>query len=63
MLIYACDVCKKKIKNSDQSIVLEQGYKRFSLCDKCSKPITAFLKKHGLIRPGTSSAWGKPKKQ
>jgi len=34
-----------------------------SLCDKCSKPVMAFLKKHGLINARASSIWGKPKKQ
>ncbi len=63
MVIYACDICKKKIKDRNQVMDFSYDLNRASLCDKCSKPLMAFLKKNGLIKARTSSIWGKPKKQ
>lgn len=54
MLFYACDICKKKIKDWNQVLNFAHGLNRASLCDKCSKPITLFLKKRGLIRQEVS---------
>ncbi len=49
MIIFTCDVCKKRIKDRNEILHFERGLNRISLCGKCSKPVTLFLKKRGLI--------------
>lgn len=48
MKVTKCDLCKKKIK--DRPIIAGADYyPHVELCDKCGKPILAFLKRNKLI--------------
>lgn len=62
MLIFACDICKKEIKDRNKVMHLMQELSNLYFCDKCSKPIHMFLKKHGLIKQEVSLAEGLKKK-
>jgi len=50
MLVRKCDRCKKEV-NIGEEITAGLGWDRYSLCARCGKPITAFLKKHKLLQP------------
>jgi|WetSurMetagenome_2_1015567.scaffolds.fasta_scaffold1530790_2 hypothetical protein len=57
MHITKCDICKKEInreKSAKIRIVLEgaslSSFNSFEICEKCSKPITKFLKDKKLIK-------------
>lgn len=46
-----CAICKKRIEDFDQYVVIGYGLPlpQYSLCAICAGPITAFLEAHGLI--------------
>ncbi len=48
MTIYKCDICKKEIKGEEISI--RHTFKSCMLCERCAKPVAAFLKKHKLLQ-------------
>ena len=50
MLVRKCDKCKKEIKQLNEAIVAEVGFPEFSFCERCGKPIIAFLKKRKLLQ-------------
>ncbi len=55
MLITKCDGCRKQIKNHDEKVVAGRGWPQFSFCERCGKPILAFLKKRKLLQaPNTT---------
>jgi hypothetical protein len=50
MLVYKCDICKKVIKDKENSSVSVGTYFRNkTLCNKCGKPILDFMIKNNLI--------------
>ena len=51
MFVTKCDICKKEIKDRDTSVSVGVGFPlpNRAFCGPCSKPIAAFLKRHGLI--------------
>jgi hypothetical protein len=50
MLVTKCDLCKRAIKDGEE-ITAGFGWKRFSLCVRCGKPVVALLKKRKLLQP------------
>jgi DNA-directed RNA polymerase subunit RPC12/RpoP len=51
MFVYKCDICKKEIKNGDETKVSPPGELSGPMfCQPCAKPILAFLKKHKLLQ-------------
>ena len=50
MIVYKCDICKKDIERGNKSVSVEIGqpFFHYIFCDKCSKPISDFLKKKHL---------------
>jgi hypothetical protein len=50
MLVTKCDLCKRVIKDSEE-ITAGFGWKRYSLCVRCGKPIVALLRKSKLLQP------------
>ena len=54
MLVRKCDNCKKEIKQLTEAIVAGIGFPKFSFCERCGKPIIAFLKKRKLLQPRTT---------
>ncbi len=50
MLIFACDKCKKKIKNRASGLDVSRGFDRFYFCERCAKPIKFFLERKKLIK-------------
>lgn len=49
MIEYRCDICKKAVKDRDNSPTAGFGYKFFQFCQKCGSPILKFLKSRKLI--------------
>jgi hypothetical protein len=43
-----------EIKQINDAVVAGVGFPEFSLCERCGKPIIAFLKKRKLLQPKTS---------
>jgi len=54
MLVRKCDNCKKEIKQLNEAVVAGICFPEFSFCERCGKPITAFLKKGKLLQPKTT---------
>jgi hypothetical protein len=50
MLIFACDKCKKKIKNRDSAVGISRKFEMFSFCEKCARPVSRFLASVGVGR-------------
>jgi len=56
MTVTKCDICKKEIKRGeiDFPIATEGsslGYRSYTVCANCGKPLAAFLKKRNLDHP------------
>jgi hypothetical protein len=51
MLVRKCDNCKKEIRQLNEAVVVGTGFLEFSFCERCGKPIIAFLKKRKLLQP------------
>ncbi len=50
MIETRCDICKRKIKNSDKvSIDYSYSWQFFHFCGKCASPVISFLNKNKLI--------------
>jgi len=51
MHITKCDICKKQLKDRNDSVRAGIGlFREKDLCPDCGKPILNFLKKHKLIK-------------
>jgi len=62
MFVTKCDICKKQIRDEGKSVSAGFGnyLSHYSFCEKCGKPIQAFLTKNKLKnRYETKSATSK----
>ena len=51
MYVIKCDICKKQLKDRNDSIRAGVGlFREKDLCQNCGKPISDFLKRHKLIK-------------
>ncbi len=51
MYIQKCDLCKKEVPRGEGfSVVYENHLIRPLFCEKCGKPVAAFLKKNKFIK-------------
>lgn len=52
MYITKCDICTKQIKNWNEKVRVEhkEAIDSLDFCLACAAPVTAFLKKHQLLK-------------
>lgn len=50
MLVYKCDICKKKLKNNGIRVSTRGFLSEYMFCESCAKPIVVFLKKNNLLK-------------
>ena len=49
MIIYVCDICKKKIDREESHFDLAHRFPFFTICESCGVPLQEFLKKYKLF--------------